>query len=80
MLGLVEEVDGPPVVGPALSDLATAALVVAVERTRPSVRFAVVALGRFGGDELAYASDLDLLLVHGGRGPEDQAEAERVWG
>ena len=31
------------------------------------------------GAELAYASDLDLLLVHGGHGPEDQAEAERAW-
>ena len=37
VLGLVEEVDGPPVVGPALSDLATAALVVAVERAQPTV-------------------------------------------
>ena len=27
----------------------------------------------------AYSSDLDLLLVHGGRGPDDQAEAERAW-
>ena len=55
--------------GPALSDLATAALVVAVEHAEPAVPFAVLALGRLGGAELAYSSDLDLLLVHGGRGP-----------
>ena len=38
--------------------------------------FAVVAMGRFGGGELSYASDLDLLVVFDGDGPEDAAMAE----
>jgi glutamate-ammonia-ligase adenylyltransferase len=51
---------------------------VAVDLARPGVPFGVVALGRLGGAELGYASDLDLLFVHGGSGPADQDEAERA--
>jgi len=74
VLGLVDSPD----VGPVLTDLATSALTVAVDLARPEVPFAVLALGRLGGRELAYASDLDLVFVHGGDGPADQAEAERA--
>jgi glutamate-ammonia-ligase adenylyltransferase len=42
------------------------------------VPFAVVAFGRMGGAELAYASDLDVAFVHEGSTPDDIAEAERV--
>jgi glutamate-ammonia-ligase adenylyltransferase len=37
---------------------------------------AVVALGKLGGAELNYASDVDLLFVHAGGGPEPVDEAE----
>ena len=35
-------------------------------RSAPPVPFAVIAMGRFGGGELSYASDLDVLLVFDG--------------
>ncbi len=38
---------------------------------------AVVALGKLGGAELNYASDVDVVFVHAGSGPERQDEAER---
>jgi glutamate-ammonia-ligase adenylyltransferase len=78
VLGLVEGPHDPPLVGPVLTDLATSALTLAVDLARPEVPFAVLALGRLGGRELAYASDLDLVFVHGGDGLADQAEAERA--
>ncbi|HET9444536.1 MAG TPA: bifunctional [glutamine synthetase] adenylyltransferase/[glutamine synthetase]-adenylyl-L-tyrosine phosphorylase [Acidimicrobiales bacterium] len=39
---------------------------------------AVVAMGRFGGGELSYASDLDVLFVHDARSPDEAAAAESV--
>lgn len=38
---------------------------------------AVVALGKLGGAELNYASDVDLLFVHAGAGPARADQAER---
>jgi [glutamine synthetase] adenylyltransferase / [glutamine synthetase]-adenylyl-L-tyrosine phosphorylase len=61
-------------VGQALSDIAAATLagglaaaVTAVEAARDEplpTRLTVVAMGRFGGDELGYGSDADVLFVH----------------
>jgi glutamate-ammonia-ligase adenylyltransferase len=42
------------------------------------VPVAVIAMGRFGGLDLTYASDLDVLFVYDGTGAADFAEAERV--
>ena len=39
---------------------------------------AVIALGKLGGSELNYASDVDLLFVHRDPGPGAQATAERA--
>ena len=39
---------------------------------------AVVALGKLGGAELNYASDVDVVFVHEGSGPERQGAAERA--
>jgi glutamate-ammonia-ligase adenylyltransferase len=71
--------------GSALSNLAEAALramveVVVADATKgdaaPS-RFAVVAMGRFGGRELALASDLDVLFVHDPRpGVDDEVASQ----
>lgn len=61
-----------------LTTLAEATLDTAVAALRPSLGFAVVALGRFGGGELSYASDLDVVFVYDGSTAEDFAEAERV--
>jgi glutamate-ammonia-ligase adenylyltransferase len=58
--------------------LAEACLKAALDALAPSLPFAVVAMGRFGGSELSYASDLDLLFVYEGHTPEDFAAAERL--
>ncbi|CAN5144271.1 bifunctional [glutamine synthetase] adenylyltransferase/[glutamine synthetase]-adenylyl-L-tyrosine phosphorylase [soil metagenome] len=61
-----------------LTTLAEATLVTAVQATQPSLPFTVIALGRFGGGELSYASDLDVVFVYDGSTTDDFAEAERV--
>lgn len=66
------------VVGSDLAALAEASLGAALALLSPRVPFAVVALGRLGGAELGYASDLDVAFVHDGTSPEAAAEAERV--
>jgi glutamate-ammonia-ligase adenylyltransferase len=65
-------------VGRDLATLAEATLDVALAGLEPQLRFAVVAVGRFGGAELSYGSDLDVLFVYDGEGPDDAAEAERL--
>ncbi|MEA2971755.1 MAG: [glutamine synthetase] adenylyltransferase / [glutamine synthetase]-adenylyl-L-tyrosine [Actinomycetota bacterium] len=61
-----------------LTTLAEASLQAALEALKPSLPFAVVAMGRLGGAELSYASDLDLLLVYDGSTPADFSAAEKV--
>ncbi len=39
---------------------------------------AIIGLGKLGGSELNYASDVDLLFLHGGAGPDAQEAAERA--
>lgn len=53
-------------VGHDLTALAEAVLESALASLDPQVPFAVFALGRFGGADLSYASDLDVMFVHGG--------------
>lgn len=69
-------------VGTALTALAAAAVQAAVDAVDTATteagaehRLAVVALGRFGGGELSYPSDLDLVFACA---PGHQAEAERA--
>jgi glutamate-ammonia-ligase adenylyltransferase len=61
-----------------LTALAEATVDAAVVVLRPRLPFAVVAMGRFGGAELSYASDLDVVFAYEGDGPADFAEAERL--
>jgi glutamate-ammonia-ligase adenylyltransferase len=65
-----------PGVGQTLSEVADAAagLALQVATGDSASRMAVIALGKWGGRELNYASDIDLLFVHDG----DQGEAERI--
>ncbi|MDQ1468219.1 MAG: [glutamine synthetase] adenylyltransferase / [glutamine synthetase]-adenylyl-L-tyrosine, partial [Actinomycetota bacterium] len=44
----------------------------------PSLPFAVIGLGRLGGEELSYASDADVLFVYDGDGPAEFDAAERL--
>lgn len=46
--------------------------------TPPGVRLAVIGMGKLGGGELGYASDLDVLLVHEGDGALAAEAAERL--
>lgn len=66
------------VVGADLAALASASIQGALTVLDPQVPFVVVALGRLGGAELGYASDLDLAFAHDGANEADAAEAERV--
>ncbi len=71
LLGLVEPVS---TVGAELTALAEASLGAALASLAPSFPFAVIGLGKLGGAELGYGSDLDVLFVHDG----NAYEAERL--
>jgi glutamate-ammonia-ligase adenylyltransferase len=61
-------------VGAELSDLAEATLQRVLTSLAPPFSFAVIGMGKLGGRELSYASDLDVLFVHEG----DPVAAERI--
>ena len=65
-------------VGRDLTTLAEATLEAALAVIEPGIEFAVIGLGRFGGAELAYASDLDVAFVHRGSSANDIDEARRI--
>jgi glutamate-ammonia-ligase adenylyltransferase len=65
-------------IGAGLSGLADASVEAALAALDPPLPFAVVAMGRFGGAELSYASDLDVLFVYEGTTAEDFAVAEKT--
>jgi glutamate-ammonia-ligase adenylyltransferase len=65
-------------VGRDLTSLAEASVEAALTTLAPKVPFAVIALGRFGGAELSYASDLDVIFVFDGSGTHDFEEADRL--
>lgn len=58
--------------------IAEACLVEACASQGNEAGLAVIGLGKLGGAELNYASDVDVLFVHGGSGPEVQQGAERA--
>src|SRR5256714_4622872 len=71
LLGLAEL----PAVAGELASLAEGCLQAALSLAEPTdTRIAVIGMGKLGGRELNYASDVDVLFVHEG----DSAAAERV--
>ncbi len=76
LLGL-DDVEGT---GTALSTLAEAVLEAALDAQERPVPMAIIAMGRLGGAELSYASDLDLLVVlpDGGDNRAGEAAAEAL--
>ena len=61
-----------------LTVLAEVMVDAALRALHPQVPFAVVALGRFGGGELSYGSDLDVVFAYEGAGEQERQEAERL--
>jgi len=66
------------VVGRDLTTLAEATVEAALAAMHPTLPFAVIALGRFGGAEMSYASDLDMIFVFDGTGAAAFEEADRL--
>lgn len=67
-----------PTTSRELAALADACVEAALSALAPRLAFAVVGMGRLGGHELSYASDIDVLFVYDGDDATDFAEAERV--
>ncbi len=65
-------------VGNDLTLLAEATLQTALAALEPTIPFAVLGLGRLGGAELAYGSDLDVIFVHDGGRASHVDEARRL--
>jgi len=64
--------------GRELAGLAEACVEAALRLLAPDRPFAVIGMGRFGGGELSYASDIDVLFVYDGDTPVDFAAAEET--
>ena len=62
--------------GSTLSDLADACLDAALSESR--IRFAIMGLGKLGGRELNYSSDIDVMFVHDGDPVVAEKEAEKL--
>jgi glutamate-ammonia-ligase adenylyltransferase len=54
-----------------LAGLADACVEAAVQALAPPMPFAVIGMGRLGGRELSYSSDIDVLFVYDGAQPAD---------
>jgi glutamate-ammonia-ligase adenylyltransferase len=61
----------PSETGLAIADVADRVVREALEAAAPDLPFAVVGLGKLGAQELNFASDLDLLFVYEGGGPDE---------
>jgi glutamate-ammonia-ligase adenylyltransferase len=67
-----------PEVGHALARVGDDVIARSLEAAHPALPFAVIGLGKLGAEELNFASDLDVVFVYEGEGPEAFAEASRV--
>ncbi|MFL5791953.1 MAG: DUF294 nucleotidyltransferase-like domain-containing protein, partial [Actinomycetota bacterium] len=63
-----------------ITDIADACWGAAIAATPGADRLAVIALGKWGGRELNYSSDVDLLFVHDRSSPADNEAAEHAAG
>ena len=72
------DVDDVVETGRALTGLCEALLEAALEVVDPAMPFSIVGMGRLGGAEMSYASDLDLLLVYDGAGDAEGRGRRRV--
>jgi glutamate-ammonia-ligase adenylyltransferase len=65
-------------IGRELSHLADACIEGALRSLEPTIPFAVIGLGRLGGCELSYASDIDVVFVYDGASASEFDHAERL--
>ncbi|MFN2544761.1 MAG: DUF294 nucleotidyltransferase-like domain-containing protein [Actinomycetota bacterium] len=72
------DLQGAPVedVVAEITRIAEACIEAALRSAATGSGLAVVGMGKLGGEELNYASDVDLIFVHAGSGPGRQQEAE----
>jgi [glutamine synthetase] adenylyltransferase / [glutamine synthetase]-adenylyl-L-tyrosine phosphorylase len=62
---------GVPETGRFLAAVADGVVAEAVTAAAPELPLAAIALGKLGGEELSFASDLDVVFVYEGEGPAD---------
>ena len=74
ILGLASIIEIPE----ELTIIADAAVVAAVAALKPVTPYAVIGLGRYGGLDLSYASDLDVIFVYEGTTSDDARAANRT--
>lgn len=74
ILGLASIIEIPQ----ELTIIADAAVAAAVDSLAPEVPFAVIGMGRYGGLDLSYASDLDVIFVYEGANSDDARAANRT--
>ncbi len=65
-------------IGRELAHVADACIEAALRSLEPAIPFAVIGLGRLGGRELSYASDIDVVFAYDGSSPRDFYVAERL--
>ncbi|MBI2238505.1 MAG: bifunctional glutamine-synthetase adenylyltransferase/deadenyltransferase [Actinobacteria bacterium] len=70
----------PKETGRALAEVADRVVREALEAAEPDLPLAVVGLGKLGAEELNFASDLDVVFVYEGEGPEEFRRAAAVAG
>ena len=67
-----------PEVGRRLATVADLTFVAAFAAESPQVPMAVIGMGKLGGEELSFASDLDVMFVYEGEGGSDFEAANRA--
>jgi glutamate-ammonia-ligase adenylyltransferase len=78
-LGAIVGVISVEELGQALSDVTTALLtgvLALVHRYGDGIEFGIIAMGRYGGEELGFGSDADIMYVYRAAGVDDE-EAQR---
>jgi glutamate-ammonia-ligase adenylyltransferase len=82
LLGVVARIAAreltPRETGEALAEVADLAVREAVAEAAPTLPFAAIGMGKLGARELNVASDLDLVFVYDGEGPDDLAAASEA--
>ena len=68
----------PRETGRELTTVADRVVREALEAARPDLPIAVIGLGKLGAGELNFASDLDLVFVYQGEGPQDLRRAGEI--